>query len=49
MKVFGGLLRNLAGLGRSVVVRRRTDEPADDWSAPPEPSMFGGVDEQMAS
>ena len=34
MRVFGGLLRNLAGLGRSVIVLRRTDEPEDDWSAP---------------
>ena len=34
MEIFGGLLRNLEGLGRSVVVLRRTDEPANDWSAP---------------
>ena len=34
MRIFAGLLRNLAGLGRSVVVLRRTDEPADDWAAP---------------
>ncbi len=34
MKVFCGLLRNLDGLGRSIVVVRRTDEPADDWAAP---------------
>jgi amino acid transporter len=34
MKVFCGLLRNLEALGRSVVVLRRTDEPADDWAAP---------------
>ena len=34
MEVFGGLLRNLAKLERSVVVLRRTDEPADDWAAP---------------
>lgn len=35
MRVFGGLLRNLEALGRSVVVLRRTDEPDDDWSVPP--------------
>ncbi len=35
MRVFAGLLRNLAQLGRSVVVVRRTDEPEDDWAAPP--------------
>ncbi len=35
MRIFCGLLRNLAGLGRSVVVLRRTDEPNDDWSASP--------------
>ncbi len=34
MQVFGGLLRNLSGLGRSVVVLRRTDEPDDDWAVP---------------
>ncbi|MGB7342785.1 MAG: amino acid permease [Pirellulaceae bacterium] len=34
MRVFGGLLRNLAGIGQSVVVLRRTDEPEDAWSAP---------------
>ena len=34
MKVFGGLLRNLEGLGRSVVVLRRTDEPDHDWATP---------------
>ena len=34
MRVFGGLLRNLQSLGRSAVVLRRTDEPADDWAAP---------------
>ncbi len=34
MRVFGGLLRNLEGLGRSAVVLRRTDEPADQWSVP---------------
>ena len=34
MIVFAGLLRNLEGLGRSVVVLRRTDEPADDWLVP---------------
>jgi amino acid transporter len=35
MRVFGGLLRNLSGLGRSAVVLRRTDEPDDDWAAVP--------------
>ncbi len=34
MRVFCGLLRNLEALRRSVVVLRRTDEPADDWAAP---------------
>ena len=34
MQIFGGLLRNMEGLGRSVVVLRRTDEPSDDWVAP---------------
>lgn len=34
MKVFGGLLRNLEGLGRSAVVLRRTDEPTDQWIVP---------------
>ncbi|QDT12070.1 amino acid permease [Stieleria marina] len=34
MKIFGGLLRNLAGIGHSVVVLRRTDDPADPWAAP---------------
>lgn len=34
MVVFGGLLRNLADLGRSVVVLRRTDEPKDAWEIP---------------
>ncbi|TWT49659.1 Amino acid permease [Rubripirellula amarantea] len=34
MRVFGGLLRNLEGLGRSVVVLRRMDEPDNDWVAP---------------
>ena len=34
MVVFGGLLRNLQGLGRSVVVLRQTDDPDDDWHAP---------------
>ena len=34
MKVFCGLLRNLDGLGRSIVVLRRTDEPDNDWDAP---------------
>jgi amino acid transporter len=35
MRVFGGLLRNLSGLGRSAVVLRRTDEPDDDWAVVP--------------
>lgn len=43
MEIFGGLLRNLQGLGRSVIVLRRTDEdrfelgPEDPglWTAPP--------------
>ena len=34
MRVFAGLLRNLEGLGRSVVVLRRVDEPEDDWAVP---------------
>tara|TARA_R110002049_G_scaffold285698_1_gene466700 strand:- start:88138 stop:90330 length:2193 start_codon:yes stop_codon:yes gene_type:complete len=34
MRVFAGLLRNLEGLGRSVVVLRRVDEPDDDWAVP---------------
>ena len=34
MVVFCSLLRNLEGLGRSAVVLRRTDEPADDWAIP---------------
>ena len=34
MQVFGALLRNLAELDRSVVVLRRTDEPADAWEIP---------------
>lgn len=34
MRVFGGLLRNVASLGRSVVVLRRTDRPENDWSVP---------------
>lgn len=34
MRIFGGLLRNLEALGRSVVVLRRTDEPEDEWAAP---------------
>ncbi len=34
MIVFGGLLRNLAGIGQSVLVLRRTDDPSDPWSAP---------------
>ncbi|TWU20485.1 Amino acid permease [Novipirellula galeiformis] len=34
MKTFGGLLRNLKGLSRSVVVLRRTDDPDDDWQPP---------------
>ncbi len=37
MAVFGNLLRNLQSLGRSAVVLRRTDEPVDDWAAPPGP------------
>jgi amino acid transporter len=35
MKVFGGLLRNLQRLDRSVVVLRQTDEPAGEEQAPP--------------
>jgi amino acid transporter len=34
MQVFGGLLRNIAALGRSVVVLRRTDQPKQDWQIP---------------
>jgi hypothetical protein len=34
MRVFGGLLRNLAALGRSVVVLRQTDNPSDEWTPP---------------
>lgn len=34
MEVFGSLLRNLEGLGRSVVVLRQTDEPSGEDSAP---------------
>ncbi len=34
MTPFGALLRNLAGLQRSAVVLRRTDEPDDAWSTP---------------
>ncbi len=34
MRVFAGLLRNLEGLGRSVIVLRRVDEPEDDWAVP---------------
>jgi hypothetical protein len=34
MRIFCRLLRNLAALGRSAVVLRRTDEPDDDWAAP---------------
>ncbi len=34
MRVFGSLLRSLQSLGKSAVVLRRTDEPADDWAAP---------------
>jgi len=34
MEVFAGLLRNIAALGRSVVVLRRTDQPKDDWEVP---------------
>ena len=35
MKVFGGLLRNLEELDRSVVVLRQTDEPDGEHIAPP--------------
>jgi hypothetical protein len=34
MEVFAGLLRNIAALGRSAVVLRRTDQPKDDWDVP---------------
>ncbi len=34
MRVFAKLLRNLDGLGRSVVILRRNDDPDDEWSAP---------------
>lgn len=34
MPAFGRLLRNLAGLQRSIVVLRQTDEPPDDLRAP---------------
>jgi hypothetical protein len=34
MTVFCGLLRNLDGLGRSIVLLRQTDEPRDEWAAP---------------
>lgn len=34
MRVFCRLLRNLEALGRSAIVLRRTDKPADDWEAP---------------
>ncbi len=34
MEVFCGLLRNVAALGRSVVVLRRTDQPKHDWEVP---------------
>jgi hypothetical protein len=34
MTVFAGLLRNIAALGRSVVVLRRTDSPSDEWMIP---------------
>lgn len=34
MEIFCGLLRNLEGLGRSVVVLRQTDEALDQWRVP---------------
>lgn len=34
MEVFAGLLRNIAALGRSAVVLRRTDQPKNDWDVP---------------
>ena len=34
MRIFGGLLRNIEGLGRSVVVLRRVDQPDHDWAIP---------------
>lgn len=34
MRIFGGLLRNIEGLGRSVVVLRRVDQPNHQWSIP---------------
>ena len=34
MRIFGGLLRNIEGLGRSVVVLRRVDQPDGEWEIP---------------
>ena len=35
IKPFAGLLRNLQGLGRSLMILRRNDDATDPWSPPP--------------